>query len=270
MDDSRFAQLLDFMNASWRGYRKVRKGVKKRISRHMQELDCRSMDHYIERLGADEKAQAECKRLMGVSISRFFRDRRLWDILEERVLPEIVKQGRNPLNIWFAGCAGGEEVYSFRILWEKFSGGLENSPELSILATDLNPEYLERARAGIYPAGALHEADETILARWFVKHGKNRFAVDGSLQEDVCWKVYDHLEGSPPEQDPEECLDIVFLRNSILTYYPQEAFCEPLGRITAAIAPSGFLVIGAKEAIPDPGRQHLRRYDRYIYRKILS
>ncbi len=266
MDDSRFSQLLDFMNASWKGYRKVRKGVKKRISRHMQELDCRDMADYIERLSADEKARAECKRLMGVSISRFFRDRRLWVILEERVLPGLVKQGRSPLKIWFAGCAGGEEVYSFRILWEEFSGNLENPPELRILATDLNPDYIERARTGIYPAGTLQEVGETRLARWFSKHGENRFAVAGSLQQNVYWKALDHLE----EALPEENLDIVFLRNSILTYHPETVFSAPLGRITSAIAPYGFLIIGAKEEIPDPGRQNLLRYDRYVYRKTVS
>ena len=266
MDDSRFMQLLDFMDASWKGYRKVRKGVKKRISRHMQELDCRDMADYIERLSADEKACAECKRLMGVSISRFFRDRRLWVILEKRVLPELVKQGRSPLKIWFAGCAGGEEVYSFRILWEEFSGSIEKPPELRVLATDINPEYLERARTGIYPAGTLREVDETRLARWFSKHGKNHFAIAGSLQQDVYWKVLDHLKDALPPDG----LDIVFLRNSILTYYPEEVFSEALARISAAIAPYGFLIIGAKEEIPDPGRQNLLRYDRYIYRKTVS
>jgi len=264
LDDTLFSQLLDAVNASWRGYRKVRKGVKKRIGRHMQELGCRDMADYIERISSDEKAKAECKRLMGVSISRFFRDRRLWDILKERVLPELVEQGRSPLKIWFAGCAGGEEVYSFRILWEECCGGLENPPELRVLATDLNPEYMERARAGIYLAGTLREVDETRLSRWFSKHGKNRYSVDGSLQKHVYWEVHDHVEDPPPE----ESLDIVFLRNSILTYHPEEVFSKPLGRIAAAISPSGFLIIGAKEEIPDPRRQNLLRYDRYIYRKI--
>ena len=54
MDDLQFRQLLDYFCYSWDGYRRVRKGVKKRISRHMQQLGCRSVDEYFHILERDE------------------------------------------------------------------------------------------------------------------------------------------------------------------------------------------------------------------------
>ena len=74
MRESEFAAMLERFALSPEGYRKVRKGVQKRIVRHMQELRCPSMKAYLERLETDGDAEREARRLMDVSISRFFRD----------------------------------------------------------------------------------------------------------------------------------------------------------------------------------------------------
>ena len=73
MDDRAFGRLLEFLGLSWPGYRRVRKGVKKRVGRHMQA--------YLEKLMQNKEVRRQCERLMCVSISRFFRDRRLWEAL---------------------------------------------------------------------------------------------------------------------------------------------------------------------------------------------
>ena len=88
MDDHQFRRLLHHLGLSWTGYRKVRKGVKRRISHHMLRLDCPDMAGYLHVLERNTETKAECKRLMTVSISRFFRDRRLWDLLQEEILYE--------------------------------------------------------------------------------------------------------------------------------------------------------------------------------------
>jgi len=74
MRESEFVALLDRFALSPDGYRKVRKGVQKRIVRHMQELGCPSIKAYLERLETDGDAEGKARRLMDVSISRFFRD----------------------------------------------------------------------------------------------------------------------------------------------------------------------------------------------------
>ena len=118
MDDEQFRQLLDFFELSWSGYRKVRKGVKKRVNRHMQSLGCRRTSYYLQLLREQPTCRRDCEQLMTVSISRFFRDRQLWTFLESNFLPEIAAGTSEPVAIWSAGCASGEEVYSFKIIWE--------------------------------------------------------------------------------------------------------------------------------------------------------
>lgn len=99
---------------SWEGYRKVRKGVKKRISRHMQQLRCRTIDEYFSSLDRDEEVRKHCECLMTVSVSHFFRDRFLWKIIEDQILPGIIEESRENIKTWSAGCACGEEVYFFQ------------------------------------------------------------------------------------------------------------------------------------------------------------
>jgi chemotaxis methyl-accepting protein methylase len=60
----------------------------------MQHLGCKNMSAYLCELGKSDEARHECERLMTVSISRFFRDRKLWEVLEEKILPRLIeKQG---------------------------------------------------------------------------------------------------------------------------------------------------------------------------------
>ena len=91
MNDQQFHQLLDRFGLSQAGYKKVRKGVKKRISRHMQQLRCRNIIDYINTLDKDDEAKKECELLLTVSISRFFRDRQLWQVLEKDILSGLIK-----------------------------------------------------------------------------------------------------------------------------------------------------------------------------------
>ena len=86
MDDAQFRKLLEFLRYSRAGYRRVRKGVKKRIQRHMQRLGCRDITAYLSLLENQADCRYECELLMTVSISRFFRDRRLWQMLENQII----------------------------------------------------------------------------------------------------------------------------------------------------------------------------------------
>lgn len=134
MDDHQFKLLLEFFNRSWKWYRKVRKWVKKRIGRHMQSVDCRHMGAYLQLLKTDEIARKTCERLLTVSISRFYRDRQVWQLLAADILPDLAGQNRASLRIWSAGCARGEEVYSLKIAWEEVKRRSTRVPRLTVVA----------------------------------------------------------------------------------------------------------------------------------------
>ena len=254
MDDQQFQVLLDYFGYDWAGYRKVRKGVKKRVSRHMQQVGCRKMSDYLSALSASPALRQECERLMTVPISRFFRDRKLWDRLYALLFEDPGECRRSYLRIWSAGCSGGEEAYSLKILEaEARSNGLDPRP-LSILATDKNPENLKRAKAGSYPASSLKEVPNDIMIACFEpKKGGRRFSVLPFLREGIEWRLHDLLD-----EPPADAFDAVFLRNNLLTYYRKETQEEKLPRILKTLDANGFLVVGSHERLPQ-GFEHMVR-----------
>ena len=246
MDDQQFRQLLNHFQYSWSGYRKVRKGVKKRINRHMHQLGCRNMGAYLAKLDQNHEVRQECERLMTVSISRFFRDRKFWHTLEKKLLPEILESRAGKIKVWSAGCACGEEAYSFKIVWEGLKKSYDNLPKLEVLATDINPVYLERARAGGYSAGSLKEVRKELISKYFHRRrSKNQYAIKTSLAKDVAFKIH-YLLLDPPGSN----FDVIFLRNNVLTYYEDRLKKNALSNVLESLAPSGLLVIGSHEVLP--------------------
>jgi len=246
MDDQQFHQLLQYLGLSWKGYRKVRKGVIKRIYRHMHQLGCQSVGTYLHELEKSHQTKAECERFMTVSISRFFRDRKLWEILQKEILPSLVKKHRQKMLVWSAGCASGEEVYSLKILWDALNASLPHLPALEITATDLNPGYLERARAGIYPSSSLKEIPEQFRSAYFHrKKNMGLYEIKHSLKKGISWQTQHLLS----------CLTgsrflIIFLRNNLLTYYQDRLKKPAFNKVINQLSVNGFLIIGSHERLP--------------------
>lgn len=264
MHDDQFRQLLDWFDYSWAGYRKVRKGVKKRISRHMQELNCPNIKAYLNLLNESDAVRQESERRMTVSISRFFRDRKLWHDLEEDILPRVIKTGKQILRVWSAGCARGEEVYSFKIIWDRFSVKCIQVPVLRVTATDIHPDYIAKARAAVYTKSSLKEVSSEIRESYFtIRKRGNHFEVKASLKEGIDWHVQDIFAGPPGS-----AFDIIFLRNNLLTYYKAHKKKEGLTKIAKALAPNGWLILGSHEKMP-PGALDVERHDSipWAYRK---
>lgn len=246
MDDRAFQQLLDFFGFSWSGYKKVRKGVKKRITRHMEQLGCRHVEEYIMALKNRDALRSECEQLMTVSISRFFRDRGLWQTFLRDILSGIINLGVTFVNIWSAGCACGEEVYSLKIVWELLRRQFDELPMIEVLATDMNPVYLARAREGIYQPSSLKELPQEFRPIFFQPQ-KKHFSVESFLKKGISWELCNLLFDVP-----ENRFHIIFLRNNILTYYGAELKKRAFQNVVERLEPEGFLIIGAHETLPSP------------------
>ncbi len=245
MDDQQFRQLLDFFGLSWKGYRKVRKGVKKRLSRFWGQMGIGALGEFLQALDENKELRKQAEILMAVSISRFFRDRQLWQSLKKGVIPLVIAKHIEKVKVWSAGCACGEEVYSFKILWEEWGKSKERLPELELWATDLNPEVLDKAREGVYPLSSLKELPPEIRSKYFRSVQETRLAISDSLKEGIFWKIHNILIDDPPHAD----FQIIFLRNNLLTYY-KDKFRKPAFRkVIDSLSAEGFLIIGSHEKL---------------------
>jgi chemotaxis protein methyltransferase CheR len=266
MDERDFRRLLKRMGLSWRGYRRVRRGVKKRIGRHMRQRGFGTLDEYLESLKGDDRLMNECRQLMTVPISRFFRNRNLWKLLQEEILPGLSDLHATGLKVWSAGCASGEEVYSLKIVWEALKAAMGPLPDLQVLATDMNPDYLLRAKTGLYPESSLKEVEQPLKSSHFQYIDKEAsYKVKDQLMAGIEWRIH-HLLSDPPA---ELSFHLIFLRNNLLTYYEERGALEGVRSVLETLEGGGFLIIGANERLPaeaiglvDP---HPRF--RYVFRK---
>ena len=243
LSDNEFRTLLDHLDRPWSGYRKVRKGVKKRLRRHMQALGCATIEGYIARLAHDHRARAVCEAGLRVTISRFFRDRQLWQRLADEILPDLVRRFSSPIRIWSAGCACGEEPYSLAMAWNEIAP----AAKLHLLASDADDTCLARAHAGIYTPSSLKEVPDRLRKAYFEsKKGGRQFHIRIRRLPPIVWRTHDLLD-PPPEAAP---FHLILLRNNLLTYYRGAQRDAAFARMLARLATGGYLVVGAHERLP--------------------
>ena len=212
----------------------------------MKTLGCEDFEMYLLALDNDRKLKDQCEVLMTVSISRFFRDRGFWETLENQILPEIIHKNRENIKVWFAGCACGEEVFSFAILWDRLQDRFQALPDLEVLATDLNPVYLTRARLGLYGRSSLKEVPADIQSKYFKRQGEtDQYRIAGSLERGISWRCHNLLH-EPPDRN----FHLIFLRNNLLTYYEEELKTPAFQKVIDCLVPGGFLIVGSHEKPP--------------------
>ena len=175
----------------------------------------------------------------------FFRDRAPFDLLARHALPELVKKRHSTRNIriWSAGCSTGQEVYSLAMLFA------ENTDQwrgwtIDVLGTDVSSAVIDRARKGVYSQFEVQRGlgiNQTI--RWFEECDDGWRAVE-DLRRGARFQVHNLLE-APPHPGG---FDIVLCRN-VLLYLTAEKRRLAFDRLASAVAPDGWLMLGAGETV---------------------
>lgn len=231
------------LDMRWEGYKKVRGQVCTRINKRLQELDLEDYEEYKQYL---EEHHDEWKTLDGmthITISRFFRDKKQWDVLEHDLLPDLVEQAANrPLSVWCAGCAGGEEPYSFAILWKESVDAPK--VKLDLIATDADENMLKRAGEAVYAGSSLKEMPAEWKEKAFVQDNK-AFHLKKEYREMVDFKKQDIRT-----EMPEGPFDIIFCKNLVAMYFEEQLAVKLFDKIAGRMRSGAFLFLGNHEEIP--------------------
>jgi len=170
----------------------------------------------------------------------------LWKIIEDQIVPEILRENREKVKFWDAGCACGEEVYSMKMLWETLRSRFDSMPDIEVWATDINPVYIRRAREGIYSISSIKEVSKELREIYFLfQEDENVFRITPLLQKGISWKVHNILHDFE-----ENNFQIIFLRNNLLTYYRDEINQPAFQKVVNSLVHGGFLIIGSHEKLP--------------------
>jgi chemotaxis protein methyltransferase CheR len=243
----------------WEGYKKVRGQVCTRINKRLQELGLEDYDAYKYYLEKHHDEWQKLDEMTHITISRFFRDKKQWDVLEQDLLPELAeKAGNRPLRVWCAGCAGGEEPYSFAILWKEAVAQKHQDARLEIIATDADEQMLKRAGEALYTGGSLKEMPAEWKQKAFVQE-HNSYHLKKEYRGMVNFKKQDIRT-----EMPEEPFDIIFCKNLVAMYFDEQLAVKLFEKIIGKIRSGAFLFLGNHEKVPTEIVKGIREYDRGI------
>lgn len=210
------------------------------------------------RLRRDEALLDDITEAMTTNESLFFRDIKPFEVLREKVLPQIMAGRANRLvRIWSAACSSGQEPYSICMVLKELRQALDGW-RFEIVATDLSRDMLQKARSGLYTQFEVQRGlPIAMLVKYFRQTG-DKWQIDASIRSMVTFQEFNLLE------DPQGMggFDIVFCRN-VLIYFDAPTKTKVLDRISRLLPHDGVLFLGGAETVlgvsdrfqPVPGRR---------------
>jgi chemotaxis protein methyltransferase CheR len=241
-------EVLPILGLRWAGFRKVRGQVRKRVSSRQRELGLPSLESYRIYLDHYPDEWSILEKLCRVTISRFYRDRALYDRLRDSILPLLFKDARvsrrPSVRAWSAGCASGEEAYSVSLCARLGPSDTAAGPALEILGTDIDEYLIERARVACYPLSALRELPDGWLEAGF-EVTTDHACLRSQFRKGISWDVQDLGRDLPSGR-----FDLILCRNLAFTYFDQVRQEACLRRLLGCLRRGGFLVIGGHESLP--------------------
>jgi chemotaxis protein methyltransferase CheR len=237
--------VLPRLRMRWPGFRKVRRQVCKRVDRRLRELGLADAHAYRDYLETHANEWSLLDEFCRIPISRFYRDRGVFDLLRERVLPQLAENiGAGELRCWSAGCASGEEPYTLTIIWRLALAKRFPNVALGIVASDVQLGMLDRARRACYKASSLKDLPQPWRPLAF-DETEDGFRLKPQFRENVKFRRQDIRESMP-----DGPFHLILCRHLAFTYFDAELQRRMLDRFTDRLTPGGILVGGKQETLP--------------------
>jgi two-component system CheB/CheR fusion protein len=224
------------------GYKRT--SLVRRVRRRMDVLSVPSFADYTDYLEVHPEEFAHLFNSILINVTGFFRDQTAWEYLSEEILPGVVaaKRADDPIRIWSAGCASGEEPYSLAVAMAEAIGPDQFRERVKIYATDVDEDALNHARQGTYAARDISGIAPELLDRYF-EQTNGRYSFHKDLRRSVIFGRHDLLQDAPISR-----IDLLVCRN-VLMYFNADAQARILARFHFALNEGGYLFLGKAEML---------------------
>ena len=244
--DEEFEALLlylrDHRGADFTGYK--RPSLTRLVNRRMRTVGVDGYRAYVDLLQVEPSELSALLDVLLINVTAVFRDPAAWDELADTLLPEALAQlgPDEPVRVWSAACASGEEAYSLAILLHALLGDEAYKRRVKIYATDIDEHALGIARLGRYSQTALEPLTDAQRETYFEREGELlRFRAD--LRPSLIFGRHDLLQDAPISR-----VLLLSCRN-VLMYFTAETQTRVLERFSFALHEHGLLVLGKAEML---------------------
>jgi chemotaxis protein methyltransferase CheR len=214
-----------------------------------ERLSVKGISSYVEYAHYLDKNPGEFKELLDaltINVSEFFRDPTVWKAFQACIIPAIIEEKirsfRREITIWSAGCADGEEPYTIAMsIIDALSFNLRTF-KIEIVATDVDPQSLDRARRGIYSPARLRLASHSVLQRFFTPVDGGNLRISEKVKRFVRFQPHD-LSTFPPWLP----FDVISCRN-VMIYFSESLQQRLFQNFHLTLSPRGYLILGKVES----------------------
>ncbi|WP_066497002.1 CheR family methyltransferase [Abyssisolibacter fermentans] len=231
------------------------KQMKRRINSLVTRNGFKDFDDYFIALKKDKELFNQFINYLTINVSEFYRNEKQWDILEENIIPDLIKNNKS-LKIWSSACSTGEEPYSLVMLMTKFYR-LNN---IKVYATDIDEGAIAKAKLGIYNEKSIKSLPKEFKVKYFDKIG-NSFKIKDDIKNRVQFSKLNLLE----DNYPSNC-HLIICRN-VMIYFTQEAKDKIYHKFKNSLTDDGVFFVGSTEQIIKPLDYNLKPIRTFFYSK---
>ncbi len=223
------------------GYKRA--SLARRVQRRMEAVDLKGYDEYLDYLTVHPDEFTQLFNTILINVTGFFRDSDAWTYLQEELLPGLLQRREGqPIRVWSAGCASGEEAYTIAMVLAELIGMDDFRERVKVYATDVDEEALSQARQASYTERDLEGVPADLREKYFEPAG-SRFVFRKELRRSVIFGRNDLVQDAPISH-----VDLLVCRNTLM-YFNAETQAQILGRMHFALRPDGVLFLGKAEML---------------------
>jgi two-component system, chemotaxis family, CheB/CheR fusion protein len=245
-NDAGLRSLLEFLKRNrgfdFTGYK--RSSLERRIRKRMQQEGVETYEEYQDHLEVTPDEFTQLFDTILINVTGFYRDKPAWTYVSDEVVPQILEDvpATEPIRVWSAACATGEEAYTVAMILAEALGEDDFQRRVKIYATDVDEDALTRARQGAYLRDSLKPLPKGYAEKYF-ERGANGYTFRTDLRRSVIFGRNNLVQDAPISR-----IDLLVSRNALM-YFTPETQARILGHFNFALKDTGFLFLGKSEML---------------------
>jgi len=231
----------------------------------MRALGIQRLSAYVHLIESSEEERRSLLKELTIHVTDFFRDEEVFIVIEDRVLPEIIRRqkDRRYLQILSAGASTGEEALSIAILVDRALKDCLKEWKVRIHCIDIDEGTLLKAKQARYRRIPVFRGQT--LNSYFTPHPDGGFVAIPRIRDMIRFLKWDVAKSFPGPK-----LQMVLCRNTLI-YYNKERQDTIHGAMAQSLEPEGFLVLGMTEMLTPYAQGWFEVFDSrtHVYRRLL-
>ncbi len=232
------------------------KQMRRRIDTLANKNGAKSYEEYIQMIKSDKEKFEQFVNFLTINVSEFYRNPDQWKLMDQQVIPKLIKEQRKPIKIWSAACSTGDEPYSLAMAFSKHV----SLSDIKILATDIDKQVIEHAKVGLYSEKSIAGVPADLKKKYFTQIG-NSYQISDDIKKCVTFKEHNLLKDVYPKD-----YDLILCRNVVI-YFTDEAKDMIYKNFYGSLKSKGVLFIGSTEQISNYKDLGFNRMSSFYFEK---